>query len=171
MIVDLTTLKNSLFSFDFTLTPEEINLNSEEAALKNVVKTQGNLKKGIAQTDVEGEIFADIEIECSRCLTSAENSLKIAFDTAFISPENYTEAKEAELRIEDLEVSIIEDDRIDLTEIVREQILLNLPTQIFCKDDCQGLCPKCGANRNLIDCKCEEKEIDPRWKALGDLKF
>lgn len=171
MIVDLTTLKNSLFSFDFALTPEEINLESEEATLKNVVKTQGNLKKGIAQVDVKGEIFADIEIECSRCLASAESSLEIAFDAAFVSPENYTEAKEAELGVEDLEVSIIEDDQIDLTELVREQILLNLPTQIFCQENCQGLCPKCGANRNLIDCKCKEKEVDPRWKVLGDLKF
>ncbi len=171
MIVDLTTLKSSQFSFDFTLPPEEVNLDSEEATLKNVVKTQGKLKKGIAQVDVEGEIFCDIQIECSRCLTSAESSLEIPFDAAFVTPENYTEAKEAELGVDDLDVSIIEDDQIDLTELVREQILLNLPTQIFCKEDCQGLCPKCGVNRNLIDCKCQEKEIDPRWEALGDLKF
>ncbi len=171
MIVDLTTLKNSRLAFDFTLTPEEINLDGEEATLKNVVKASGNLKKGIAQTDVEGEISAEIEVECSRCLTSAQSSLEVHFEVVFVSPENYTEAKEAELGVGDLEVSIIEDDRIDLTELVREQILLNLPTQIFCQDNCQGLCPKCGANRNLIDCKCEEKEIDPRWKALGDLKF
>lgn len=171
MLIDLTTIKNSLFSFDFTLAPDEIQLDSEDATLKNVVKTQGNLKKGIVQVDVKGEIFADVEIECSRCLTSAESSLKISFDAAFVSPENYTQAKEAELGVEDLEVSMIEDDQIDLTELVREQILLNLPTQVFCRENCQGLCPKCGANRNLIDCKCEEKEIDPRWEALGDLKF
>ena len=171
MIVDLTTLKSSLLSFDFTLTPEEICLDSEEAKLINVVKTHGNLKKGIAQVDVKGDISADIEVECSRCLTSARNSLEIPFVAAFVTAENYTEAKEAELGVEDLEVSIIENDQIDLTELVREQILLNLPTQIFCTEDCQGLCPKCGANRNLIDCKCQNKEIDPRWEALGDLKF
>ena len=171
MIVDLTTLKSSLFSFDFTLTPEEICLDSEDAKLINVVKTRGDLKKGIAQVDVEGEISCDVAVECSRCLTSAESSLKIPFDTVFVAPEHYTETKEAELGVEDLEVSIVEDDQIDLTELFREQILLNLPTQIFCKEDCQGLCPKCGANRNLIDCKCKDKEIDPRWEALGDLKF
>ncbi|CAN5247201.1 DUF177 domain-containing protein [soil metagenome] len=143
MLIDLTTTKISECPFDITLTPDEVNLDSEEAALKNVVKVKGNLKKGIAQTDVEGEIFADIEIECSRCLTSAESSLEIVFDAAFVTPENYTEAKEAELGVEDLEVSIIEDDQIDLTELVREQILLNLPTQIFCQENCQGLCPKC----------------------------
>ena len=125
------------------------------------------MKKGIAQTDVEGDIFADIEVECSRCLTVSQSNLEIHFSAAFVTPENYTEAKEVEVGEDDLEVSIIEDEQIDLPELVREQILLNLPTQFFCKEDCQGLCPKCGANRNLIDCKCEEKEIDPRWKASG----
>jgi uncharacterized protein len=53
---------------------------------------------------------------------------------------------------------------------VREQILLNLPEQVFCKEDCKGLCQKCGANRNLIDCKCDSDETDPRWAALKNLK-
>lgn len=171
MIVDLTTEKSSQFSFDFTLTPDQIELDGEIAKLKNVVRTTGRLKKGIAQTDVEGEIFAEIESECSRCLQPTENSLNVSFNAVYITPENYTEAKEAELGINDLEVSIFDGDRIDLTELVREQILLNLPTQTFCRVDCQGFCPQCGANRNLIYCKCQESKIDPRWKALGDLKF
>jgi uncharacterized protein len=57
-----------------------------------------------------------------------------------------------------------------LTELVREQILLAVPEQVFCREDCKGLCLKCSANRNLIDCNCEEKEIDPRWAALKNLK-
>ncbi|MGH7783338.1 MAG: DUF177 domain-containing protein, partial [Candidatus Binatia bacterium] len=54
-------------------------------------------------------------------------------------------------------------------EVVREQILLDLPDQVFCTENCRGLCPKCGANRNLIDCKCEEDNVDPRWAALNNL--
>ncbi len=171
MIVDLTTQKDSQFSFDFTLTPDQIELDGEIAKLKNLVKITGRLKKGIAQTDVEGEIFAEIETECSRCLLLMEGSLNFSFSAVYITPENYTEAKEAELGINDLEVSIFDGDRIDLTELIREQILLNLPTQSFCRDDCQGFCPQCGANRNLINCKCQDSKVDPRWRALGDLKF
>ena len=58
---------------------------------------------------------------------------------------------------------------IDLAEIAREQILLELPQQFFCKDDCRGLCEKCGRNLNLKDCDCEDDEIDPRWAALKNL--
>ena len=170
MIVDLTTLKDSETSFDFSLAPAELELESEATTLKNEVRAQIKLKKGIAQTDVEGTIFADVEIDCSRCLQPTESSLEIPFKAVFVTPENYTEAKEAELGGEDLEVSIFDGDEIDLTELVREQILLNLPIQVFCREDCQGLCPKCGANQNLIDCKCKESEIDPRWASLKNLK-
>ncbi len=170
MIVGLTTLKDSETSFDFSITPEELELESEAANLKNEVRAQVKLKKGIAQTDVEGTILADVGIDCSRCLQPTENALEILFKAVFVTPENYTEAKEAELGGEDLEVSIFDGDEIDLTELVREQILLNLPIQVFCQENCQGLCPKCGANQNLIDCKCEEIEIDPRWASLKNLK-
>lgn len=170
MKVDLRTLEDKQTSFDFTLSAGAVDLESDAAKLKNEVKAHGKLKKGIAQTDVEGEIFAAVEIECSRCLQPTESSLEIPFNAVFVTPENYTQEKEAEISAADLEVSIFEGDQIDLGELVREQILLNLPTRKFCQENCQGLCQKCGANRNLIDCKCEEKEIDPRWAALKNLK-
>ena len=96
--------------------------------------------------------------------------MEISFKAVFVTPENYTKAKEAELGGEDLEVSVFDGNEIDLTELVREQILLNLPIQVFCQENCRGLCPKCGANQNLIDCKCKENEIDPRWASLKNLK-
>ncbi|MCA1622828.1 MAG: DUF177 domain-containing protein [Acidobacteria bacterium] len=170
MIVDLITIKDSQTAFNFLLQANEIDLESETAKVRNTTKVEANVKKGIAQTDVKGKIYTDLEIECSRCLQPTENSFEIPFSAVFVTPENYTEAKEAELKGEDLEVSIFEGDKIDLKELVREQILLNLPIQVFCREDCKGLCQKCGANLNLIDCNCEEKEVDPRWAALKNLK-
>ncbi len=169
MIIDLIILGSSPYEFDFTLAPEEIDLDGEDAKLKRAARVAGKAVKHIAQTDVEGTISAELEIECTRCLQPIDREFEIPFKAAFVTPENYTQAKEAELNAEDLDVSIIEGNEIDLTELVREQILLNLPEQVFCKEDCKGLCEKCGANRNLINCKCEETEIDPRWKGLKDL--
>lgn len=171
MIVDVTSLKAAETTFDFTLAPDEIDLEDEAIKLKDVVKVAGKLKKGIAQTDVKGNISADVETECSRCLQAADVSLYFPFEAVFVTIENYTQEKEAELRTDDLEVSVFEGDKIDLTELVREQILLNVPTQVFCREDCEGLCQKCGANLNLIDCNCEEDKIDPRWSALKDLNL
>ena len=170
MIVDLITLGDSTLEFDFSVAPEEIDLSAEYAQLKNAAEVKGNVTRHIAHTDVEGVITAEIELECSRCLDKIDKNFEIPFKAAFVVPENYTQAKEAELGAEDLDVSVIEGNEIDLTELVREQILLSLPEQVFCSEDCKGLCDKCGANRNLINCNCKENEVDPRWAALKNLK-
>ena len=47
--------------------------------------------------------------------------------------------------------------------------MLELPTKVLCKEDCKGLCPKCGKDLNLGSCDCKTKDIDPRWQALSDL--
>lgn len=170
MIIDLGVLEKSSLPFDFLVQPGEIDLEDETAKLNGVVKVAGELKKGIVRTDVSGKISAPVLLECTRCLTEIERNLEFPFEAAFVAPEHYSDAKEVGLSDADLSVSLLEDDKIDLIELAREQILLNLPEQVFCREDCKGLCDKCGANRNLINCNCEEKEIDPRWAALKNLK-
>lgn len=170
MIVDLFNLESSSFELEFSLTPSEIELEGENVKLKNDIKIRGELVKKLVQTDAAGNILVSVEIECTRCLQEIEKDLEIPFKVTYVTAENYTDAKESELNDEDLDVSIFDGHKIDLNELVREQIILNLPEQIFCSEDCKGLCAKCGANRNLIDCNCEEKEIDPRWAALKNLK-
>ncbi len=169
MIVDLITIKDASGTFDFQIEPAEIDLESETAKVSEAVRVRGKIKKGIAQADVIGEIATTVTVECTRCLQPVEKPLIFPFNAAFVTQEFYTREKEAEVNLDDLEVSIYEGDKIDLNELAREQILLNLPEQVFCREDCLGLCEKCSANRNLIDCKCEKKEIDPRWAALRNL--
>ena len=170
MNIDLIALEKSPYPFEYTFSPGEIDLESETVKLKDDVRIEGVLTKHIAQTDIEGEIFTAAELECTRCLQTTAQSFEFPFEAAFVTPENYTAAKEAELNARDLDVSIFDGAEIDLSELVREQIILNLPEQVFCSEGCKGLCAKCGANRNLIDCKCVEKEADPRWAALRELK-
>ncbi len=170
MIVDLDNLRKSSLDLNATLAAEMIDLDSESAQLKSAVKLKGKLTRSIVSVTIEGEINCAIGTECTRCLQEVERELNIPFKTEFVTAENYTAAKEAELQENDLDVTIYEGDKIDLSELAREQILLNIPEQIFCREDCRGLCEKCGANRNLLNCKCIEKEVDPRWAALKNLK-
>lgn len=170
MIVDLTSIEKSSLAFNFSPASETIDLEREDAKLISAVEVKGKLTKGIVALTVEGEISAVAGMECTRCLQPVEHKLQFAFKTEFITAENFTAAKEAQLQEKDLDTAVYEGEKIDLTEIVREQILLNLPEQVFCQEDCRGLCEKCGGNRNLIDCKCIEKEIDPRWSALENLR-
>jgi uncharacterized protein len=91
----------------------------------------------------------------------------VEFDDIFVSEPS----SDGEALIEETELdeAYVENGEIDLAEVVREQILLDLPEQVYCSDDCKGLCPKCGSNLNLIDCNCIFSEIDPRWAALKGL--
>jgi uncharacterized protein len=170
MFIDLSEIKKSPFAFEFSIASAEIDLESETARLNEDVEIRGELTKRIAQIDLEGEIVARLEMDCTRCLQPKIEKLKIPYSVSYITTENYTAEKEAELSEDDLQVSVFDGSQIDVNELAREQILLNLPEQSFCKEDCKGLCQQCGANRNLIDCNCDEKEIDPRWAALKNLK-
>ena len=75
-----------------------------------------------------------------------------------------------ELATDDLDVYPYTGDVIDLEPLVREQFVLAVPYAPLCKDDCLGLCPQCGVDRNLTACECE-KPIDPRFAALQGLKL
>jgi uncharacterized protein len=169
MIIDLTRPGKFPLEFDIQIDPGEIDLDTDNVKLIGDVGATGKVTRHIVETVVEGEISARLEIDCTRCLKPVETLLDIPFSVSYTSPENYTDEKETELHQSDLDLAVSEDDRIDLKEVTREQILLNLPEQVLCSEDCKGLCEKCGADRNLINCNCEEKEIDPRWAALKDL--
>lgn len=60
---------------------------------------------------------------------------------------------------------------INITQEVLDQLVLSIPQKILCKDDCQGLCSKCGANLNKTSCKCKKNNIDPRWSELKNIDF
>ena len=171
MIIDLARLEKSPYEFAAKIAPEAIDLAGAAIKLKSPVEISGSVTKHIMRADVEGEISATaVETECARCLSAIEKDLKIPFRVSFVEPENYPNSAETELSAEDLDVSILEDQQIDLNEIVREQLLLAESESFLCREDCRGLCAECGANQNLIDCNCKEKEIDPRWAALKNLK-
>jgi uncharacterized protein len=170
MIIDLTELENSPRPFDFTIPGADIDLDDVDLTLTGDVRLQGEIFKRSAQVDVKGNISAPVELDCTRCLEPVEQELNFDFAASFVAPENFALDKEREVAAADLDVDVLDSDRIDLSDIAREQILLNLPGQVFCKPDCKGLCQKCGANRNLIDCKCDSDETDPRWAALKNLK-
>jgi len=59
---------------------------------------------------------------------------------------------------------------IDVSQEIRDLVILSLPFQLICSPDCKGLCPNCGANLNIEECRCEEGPVDPRWEALRKLK-
>src|SRR5262249_5636864 len=148
----------------------DISLDTANIRLLRPVKAVGSVDKRAGWFEINGVIEGEGEIDCSRCLEPIKRNLSIPFNIRLVRSEDLGDIHEREVNTSDLDSSEIEGEQLDLTEVIREQILLDMPEQIFCKEDCKGLCPKCGTNLNLIDCKCDDEEIDPRWSALKDLK-
>jgi len=170
MIVDVIETDLWPKDFNFEIEPSTFDLDTEGFRLKSHARATGKVEKHAGRFVVEGRVEADSQVDCSRCLEPVDRPLLISFSIRLLQTGDIAECVEKEIEKSDLDSSVLEGNQIDLTEIVREQILLDIPEQVLCKEDCLGLCPKCGSNRNLIDCKCEEDEIDPRWAALKNLK-
>ncbi len=170
MIIDLAQMEVPKQSFELTIGVDELALENPHFRLSGDARVEGEILKGAAQIDVNGVITAPAELDCTRCLEPVSKDLTIEIAASFVASENFATDKEREVSPEDLDVDVLDGDRLDLIQLVREQIVLNFPEQVFCVPNCKGLCPKCGANRNLIDCKCDLDETDPRWAALKNLK-
>jgi uncharacterized protein len=116
-----------------------------------------------------GDLKTRTKAICARC---AEE-----FDVAGDRPFRYVLSPKAigydddDPRTEDLEFSLYEGEEVDLSPLIREQVLLALPTRPLCREDCRGLCPHCGVNLNRATCACRVETLDPRLEALRSLKL
>jgi uncharacterized protein len=88
-----------------------------------------------------------------------------------LTPAAAETAEEKELRAEELDFVYYSDDLIDIDPLLAEQLLLQIPMKILCREDCKGLCPHCGVNMNADDCQCREKRVDVRLAVLNKLKI
>jgi uncharacterized protein len=85
-------------------------------------------------------------------------------------PEAVIGKEEIELRMEDLDVDYYTGEVIDLTPIIFEQIMLQIPMKALCNELCKGLCPHCGINLNKANCDCREDIIDERLAVLKNFR-
>jgi uncharacterized protein len=170
MIIDLNALGERSNNVDIEIAPNEIDFELENVRTVSPIRLQCEVDRSDFRTSVTGKIGAEFEIDCTRCLEAVQVPFEFDFEVEFVDAEHFGSTGEHEIDPKDLSADALPNENLDLTELSREQILLNLPEQVFCKDDCKGLCEICGENRNLKDCNCSEIEVDPRWSALKDLK-
>jgi uncharacterized protein len=122
--------------------PVELDLR-----LESVV--EGVLVSGLATVQLRGE--------CVRCLGEVSDELEIDVQELFVYPESDATDDEA---------SRLEGDLVDLEPLLRDGVVLDLPFQPLCREDCQGLCAECGANLNDDPQHTHDAPLDPRWEKL-----
>ena len=118
---------------------------------------------------VSGTLEAVTTAACSRCAEEFDLPSYRHFRYV-LAAQAMGDKKDFALRAEDLEFSFYHGDEIDLSPLIREQVLLALAERPLCREECRGLCPQCGANLNEGDCGCIVGVFDPRLGVLRSLK-
>ena len=115
---------------------------------------------------VRGRLRTRLEAECDRCAVQFDFPVECDFDLYYRPVSSIAREAEVEISGDELEVGFYEGEGVDLTDIIREQVLLALPMKMLCGAECRGLCPVCGTNRNVADCRCEDIPRDSPFAAL-----
>ena len=103
---------------------------------------------------VRGHLGTILEAGCDRCLGQVRIPVERDFDLFYRPLQSIAREEEIEIPTDELEVGFFSGDGIELADVVREQVILSVPMKVVCRDECQGLCPVCGANRNVVACHC-----------------
>ena len=124
--------------------------------------------------DVRGRLDGTLDVECARCLDRYGVALGQELDLFYLpAAAGQADAQEEEVELSDRDVVVgyYEGDRLDLGEVIREQVLLGLPLKPLCREDCQGLCPRCGRTATPVPAAARRREEagDSRLEPLRKL--
>jgi len=120
---------------------------------------------------VKGKFHTKVRFSCSRCLAEYEDTLSHDFTLTY-TRRSEPEEPPSELELEAEEIGIIpfQGQEIHLQDGIQEEIVMSLPMQPHCSEDCRGLCPQCGADLNLGSCGCQTVRGHPKFEVLKGLK-
>lgn len=160
MKLNITPLLNgevNVLPFEYSKTPEQ-NCYSD-ITFREPVAIKGKVTNRSGYMTLELSVSGEYETSCARCMTALHKELNAAIEKEVALKET--------LQNEDTDDYIVcTDSQLDLDEVLSELMYLELPSKLLCREDCKGLCPKCGKDLNYESCDCVIKEPDPRWAVL-----
>ncbi len=145
------------------------------------VHVDAKLSKVERRVRVDAHGRAELQVPCGRCLVAVPVDLPLDFELTLVPADEYVDepapAKDSNtgpvagsFDAGSAEEDVYSGKEIDLDPLVREQLVLSLPADPVCREDCKGLCPVCGGNLNERECGCDRHVPDPRWAGLQKFK-
>ncbi len=171
MFLNISDMQMGKVRFSETFAPGVIDFFDQQIKQTEPIVCSGvaELTEATLEVCVSGHVATRMEIACDRCLETTvlplEADFSLLYRPAFLSPEQ----REIAVEESEAEVGFYEGEGLDLGDVLREEILLLLPMQRVCREDCKGICPVCGQNRNQVDCQCHQELADDRWADLRNL--
>ena len=158
-----------LLTFDYELSldidPEDTSSFLYGVSFPSPMKVVGDITNTAGYMRMRLEMSVDYTTECARCLSYVSGKFSLDLEKTVAPRSLLLDLDEDKLD----DYAIIEDGFLDLDQQLREQIEMEFPVRFLCREDCLGLCPKCGKDKNEGECGCVTKEIDPRMEPLRAL--
>jgi uncharacterized protein len=183
MRLELSHIRQPETEFHKVFQPAELVGGDEDFRVTAPVDLQMVIHKDHDRFRLVGTVKTALELACSRCLEPFVMPVDREFDLRYLpallrqgsggqagaAVAQPDEDDEIEVEDDDVAVTFYRDEQIDLNELLREQFYLALPMKPLCSEDCKGICPQCGTNRNTAPCDCTPRWEDPRLAGLKTL--
>jgi uncharacterized protein len=175
LVIEISKIPSEGMLLDEALVPGEVHVEGEDMFALEGGRLRGRVERGDDNSvHVRGHLEARLRLECGRCLDPVPLDVDDELDLFYLPHRGGgqdEEEDEVELSDRDMVVAFYRGDRLDVGDIVREQLFLNVPMKRLCRDDCRGRCPTCGRSRNAAPpCACPEvEEVDSRLVPLRKL--
>jgi len=164
MKISLSRLSEGLHTLNFVEKLAELGVENQPN-LHEEVKIQVDLEKRSPHCFLKNRVRVSGRFACDRCTDEFERTVSGEARVVFSSDKAMLAMSEAD----DIHYLAPEAKEIDLTDEIRDTIVLAVPMKMLCAENCRGLCAGCGANLNAESCRCAAPPADPRWEALRKL--
>lgn len=172
MFISLQELEVHPVRFDVNVPPGEIDYDGK-IVQSSVLHSEGRaqlLNHSLGEVRVQGKLEVKVQATCDRCLETASFPIQNDFDLVYMPATEARSGGEDEIDEGGIEIGYYEGTRLAIKDILREVVLLALPMQLICAEECKGICAICGGNRNLRDCGCSREAVDDRWSQLKNFR-
>ena len=173
MFLSIQELEVKKVRFEVAFPPGEIDFSDAGLKQATPLEAEGSaelLANTLGEVRIRGHIKVRMRADCDRCLEPADFPVDSNFDLFYRPANEAVREEDVEIDAGETEIAFYEGEGIELKDVLREYVLLAMPMQRVCRQECQGICPVCGQNRNLVHCGCEAKPMDDRWAALKNLQ-
>ncbi len=141
-----------------------------DGAFASLIELDLHLDAVVEGILVRGDVATVLRLPCSRCLGDVDVDVAAEVTELFVDPQRM-EPDEGD-DVEEGYLLLDDATGIDLSNLVRDALLVDLPIRVLCRDDCAGLCPTCGSDLNVEPCgHGAGADVDPRWSPLADLRL
>ncbi len=167
MEIRLAQIRDQPFRWQETVEIPAGILDRPELVGLGPVSWQGEVSRGESGFVLTARYAYRQALTCFRCLETVEEPVEGDLQLLVVVDPDRPVTAETALEEEELGLVYLDREVLDGRALLLEQLQLNIPMKPLCRPDCAGLCPSCGANRNLGPCSCRQESHDPRWSKLA----